>query len=334
MLQENENRLKPPKIIQTLVQGFNVVAAHPYVMLFPLLLDLLFWFGPFYRIKELLSPALEEMLETLSASLTTADVATVLQTTRTTWDQLFSNFNLLTVLRTYPIGIPSLLASKGYSANPLGNPLLIEVESSSEALLVIVLCVFLGLFLGALYYGLISRLLRKSKEKEKSVHFFYSIGQTFVLFILIVLAILLLSFPVLCFLSSFSVFVPTIGTLPLMILGLILLWIFVPLVFSPHGIFTRRLSAFKAISLSTKFVRISSMATTLFLTLAVALSYGLDLLWSTPAPDSWLYFLGILGHAFVSSGILAASFVYFRDGTIWMDEIIKLGPQKTTGTQL
>jgi hypothetical protein len=124
------------------------------------------------------------------------------------------------------------------------------------------------------------------------------------------------------------------GIIPLLILGIILLWVLMPFVFSAHGIFTRQLSAFKAISLSTKFVRISSLATSFFLTIAVSLSYGLDLLWSTPAPDSWLYCLGLIGHAFVSSGVLAASFIYFRDGTFWMEEVIKLGPQNMTGTNI
>ncbi|MGV8025442.1 MAG: hypothetical protein AB2L18_02665 [Anaerolineaceae bacterium] len=334
MLQENDTRIKPPRIIQTLVQGFNLIAAHPYIMLFPLFLDLFFWFGPFYRIKELLSPALDEMMQTFSTSLTGADVASTMEAVRTTWEQLLTNFNLFTGLRTVPIGIPSLLASKGYTANPIGNPLLVEMGSSSDASLLMIFCVVLGLFLGGIYYALISRLVLKNQENDKSTNIIYSVGQTFVLFFLIIVVILLLTFPILCFLSSFSVLIPTMGTLPLLILGIVLMWILLPFVFSPHGIFTRQLSAFKAIMLSTKFVRVSSLATTLFLTLAVSLSYGLDLLWSTPTPDSWLYFLGIIGHAFVSSGILAASFIYFRDGTNWMEEIAKLSPQNITRTNI
>lgn len=333
MLQENDSRLKPPKIMQTLVQGFNLVAAHPYIMAFPFLLDLFFWFGPFYRMKELLSPWINEMMQTLSTSMTTSDVASVLDATKATWEQLLANFNLLTMLRTYPIGIPSLLSSKGYSPNPLGSPLLIEVGSSSEAATLIIACVFVGLLLSGLYYALIGGMVQKTEAKEKT-HILYEIGQLFVLFFVVVLAIMLLTVPVMCFLSSFSVLIPTMGTIPLMILGLVALWIFIPFIFSAHGIFSKQLSALKSISLSTKFVRISSMATTVFLTLAVALSYGLDLLWSTPPADNWLFALGILGHAFISSGILAASFVYYRDGTNWMEEVIKLSQQNTTRTQL
>ena len=333
MLQDKNTRLKPPRIIQTLVQGFNLIAAHPYLMLFPLLLDLFFWFGPFFRIKELLTPFLEEMLQSYSTTLVNNDVLPSVEVFREVWSQLLANFNLLTGVRTYPIGVPSLLSLKGYTPNPVGFPLLIEVNSSAAALRVLFISAVIGILLGSIYYALISRLINKGKEEEKG-NLFYLIGQSFSLFIMILILLAILSFPVLCFISSISAFIPTMGMLPLIVLGIIVLWFCLPLVFSPHGIFTRNLSAIRSISLSTKFVRLSSFATSFFLTIAVSLSYGMDLLWSTPKPDSWLFLLGLFGHAFISSGILCASFIYFRDGTRWMEEVIKLSPQNVNGLKM
>lgn len=334
MLQENENRLRPPKIIQTLVEGFNLIASHPYLMLFPLALDALFWFGPFYRIKDLLSPMVDEMMQSLSTTLVNSETLPAVDVIKASWDQLLTHFNLLSTLRTYPIGIPSLLAGKGFTNNPLGAPMVFEIGSSSAAFNTVIVCVSLGLLLGGIYYALISSLVVKDQPGDPCLTIFRSISQTFVFFCLLLVVLIILSIPVLCFLSSISVFIPTMGTLPLLILGLVLMWILLPLVFTPQGIFVKQLSAVKAISLSSKFVRISSLATTFFLTIAVSLSYGLDLLWITPASDSWLLGLGIVGHAFVSSGILAATFIYFRDGTRWMEEIMKLGPQNINGTNL
>lgn len=334
MLQENENQLRPPKIIQTLVEGFNLIASHPYLMLFPLALDVFFWFGPFYRIKELLSPAVNEMMQTLSTTLVNSDAMPSLDVIKASWDQLLTNFNLLTSLRTYPIGIPSLLATKGYTSNPVGAPAIFEITSSSAAINIVIGCIFVGLLLGGIYYALISRLVVKDQQNMTRSTIFYSLSQSFVFFLLLLVMLIILSVPVLCFLSSISVLIPTMGMIPLLVLGLILMWILLPMVFTPQGIFTKQLSAVKAISLSSKFVRISSLATSLFLTIAVSLSYGLDILWTTPDPNSWLLGLGIIGHAFVSSGILAATFIYFRDGTHWMEEVMKLGPQSINGTNL
>ncbi len=334
MLENNKTQLKPPKVMQTFVQGFNLVAAHPYLMAFSLFLDFFFWFGPFYRIKNLLSPALDEMMATLSNSITTSDVASLLKSTKETWELMLDNFNLLITLRTYPIGIPSLLASKGYVANPLSSRAIFEVPSSSQAMLILLACFLGGIFLTGLYYSLISDLVQNNKIFGKDSRLFYRIGQTFLFFFLIILAATLLTFPILCFLSSLTAFMPTANTIPFLILGIVLLWIIMPFIFSAHGIFAKHINAFQSISLSTKFVRLSSPATTLFLTIAIALSYGLDLLWSTPSSASWLYALGLIGHAFVSSGILCASFVYYRDGTLWMEEMLRVAQQNAPKTQI
>jgi len=331
MLQENDSTLRPPKIVQTLVQGFNLVAAHPYIMLFPLLIDLFYWFGPFYRIKELLSPSIEQIIQAFAIDSMNSEMVPVLDELRLMWNDLLSNFNILSVLRTYPIGVPSLLATKGFGSNPLGTPLLFEVGSSTSAVQIVIACLFVGILIGSIYYALVSRLVEKPSGDENGSTLFQLITQSFALFFLAILVLVVLSFPVLCFISSVSVFLPTLGTIPLIILGAIILWLVMPLVFSPHGIFSRQLSAVKAITLSTKFVRISSSGTIFFLAVAISLSYGLDLLWSTPEPDSWLFLLGMIGHAFISSGLVAASFVYFRDGTKWMEDFIKQGSQNVNG---
>jgi hypothetical protein len=39
----------------------------------------------------------------------------------------------------------------------------------------------------------------------------------------------------------------------------------------------------------------------------------------------------MIGHAFRSSGLVAASFVYFRDGTKWMEDFIKQGSRNVNG---
>jgi hypothetical protein len=114
------------------------------------------------------------------------------------------------------------------------------------------------------------------------------------------------------------------GTLPLLILGLVLMWILLPLVFTPQGIFVKQLSAVKAISLSSKFVRISSLATTFFLTIAVSLSYGLDLLWITPASDSWLWAGIVVMHRFVR---YLGSHLYLFSRLYRRMKIMKHGPK-------
>ena len=47
--------------------------------------------------------------------------------------------------------------------------------------------------------------------------------------------------------------------------------------------------------------------------------------------DSWMTLLGIFGHSFVTTALLASSFVYYRDMTAWLQAVIeKLRPNAVT----
>jgi len=46
-------------------------------------------------------------------------------------------------------------------------------------------------------------------------------------------------------------------------------------------------------------------------------------LWNIPDNTTWLLLLGIIGHAFVTTSLLAASFVYYHDADVWVGELIK-----------
>ena len=53
------------------------------------------------------------------------------------------------------------------------------------------------------------------------------------------------------------------------------------------------------------------------------LAFGLNFLWSIPPEDSWMTLLGIFGHAFVTTALLAGSFIYYRDMNIWLQSVIE-----------
>jgi hypothetical protein len=48
----------------------------------------------------------------------------------------------------------------------------------------------------------------------------------------------------------------------------------------------------------------------------------LNTLWRVPQETSWLTLVGILGHGFVTTSLLAASIIYYRDGVRWVDHIL------------
>jgi len=48
------------------------------------------------------------------------------------------------------------------------------------------------------------------------------------------------------------------------------------------------------------------------------------MLWKAPPVTSWLTLVGVGGHAFISTALLAASFVYYRDADHWVQETLAL----------
>jgi len=325
----NEPKVLPPKLIPSLVEGFNAIANHIYIIIFPILLDLLLWFGPFVRIKDLVLPTLLNASD-LSAPAYGQDSQTFVQTAKDMWTLLLGQFNMLYNLRSYPIGIPSLLSFKGVQQNPLGGLPIIELQSFNSAFWLLVGFSFIGLIIGSLYFALIAAVTNTGDWKSALKQIPAQIVQCLVLSLILFIALMFLSIPAICLISSMLVFLPSLGSLPLVVFGMMLIWVLLPMVFSPHGIFANQYKATTAIANSIKLVRPLISIVGLFFTMLIMLSYGLDFLWSTPNPESWMLLVGIFGHAFVSSSLIASSFVFYNNGMKWLQVII---PDVNAGKQ-
>ncbi|MDK2982003.1 MAG: hypothetical protein PWQ55_2350 [Chloroflexota bacterium] len=327
----NEPKVLPPKLIPSLVEGFNAVANHIYIIIFPILIDLFFWFGPFVRIKDLVLPTLLNASD-LSAPAYGQDSQAFVATAKEMWTTLLSQFNVLYNLRAYPIGIPSLLSYKGVQQNPLGGLPIVELQSSTSAFWLMVGLSLLGLVIGSIYFALIAAVTGADDRKSVLNRIPSQIVQCIMLSVILFIALLFLSIPAICLISSLLVFLPSLGALPLVVFGLALVWVLMPMAFSPHGIFSNQYKATTAIANSIKLVRPLISIVGLFFTVLIMLGYGLDFLWSTPDANSWMLLVGIFGHAFVSSSLIAASFVFYNNGMKWLKVIIpdaKPGQQKT-----
>jgi hypothetical protein len=146
--------------------------------------------------------------------------------------------------------------------------------------------------------------------------------QMFGLALTCALVIFLLTIPASIFLSVSMVGGTPLWQCALPLYGLFALWLILPLMFSPHGVFVHQYNLFESLKASVKMVRKTLPSTVIFLGVALLISKGLDLLWLAPQDTSWLLVVGILGHAFVATSLLAASFVYYRDADRWTRQAI------------
>ena len=184
---------KPPTYFSAFKNGFNAVAGHIYVILFPIILDLILMFGPQIRIGKLLAPLYNELLQvSQSPQLKQLSVADQTQFFNTLKDYL-SRINLVSMLSTFPIGIPSILVP-GIKENPMGIPFEIDLISVSRALGLIVVLYIVGVALGVVYFNLLARLSSENKQPYTLKNFFWQYFQmlTFCVWLIVIIFIIIL----------------------------------------------------------------------------------------------------------------------------------------------
>jgi hypothetical protein len=161
-----------------------------------------------------------------------------------------------------------------------------------------------------------------------------SIKQTVLLSIIWLGFLFIFGLPAFLLLSVITVVSPFLGQVLLFLGALVLIWLLMPVFFSAHGIFTLQMDALRAILNSMRMVRFTLPNTGLFLLVFVLINTGLNFLWNTPSQNSWWMLVGIAGHAFVSTALLAASFIYYRDINAWLTVVFEQLQRQTTSAKV
>ena len=317
---ETTPKIGPPRVMPALVAGFNAVANHIQIILFPVALDILLWFGPHVRLKALVTPMLADFMRNL-LQFSPPDMIEQVRATQDLWATALERYNLLSTLRTFPIGITSLMGAKGPMSTPFGPATIYEMPSVWLALVAWLLLIFLGLVGGSLYFNAVARLTAEPRDAFDLQQVLHQILQTLILCVALYAMAVMLFIPLSLMLSVLAMISMMLAQVAMLLLTFLFLWLFLlPLFFTPHGIYAMKQNAPAALLTSARLVRSFLPGAGLFLLVVLSFSQGLDLLWRTPEDKSWMLLVGVLGHAFTSTGLMAASFVYYRDGVRWMKE--------------
>ncbi|HWQ46598.1 MAG TPA: hypothetical protein VN376_07010, partial [Longilinea sp.] len=231
--------------------------------------------------------------------------------------------NFASLLRTYPLGVPSLLFGQNFTANPLGEVSIINIPSIDLLMLFWLVLVLAGLFLGCLFFDALCRVTAPEKTKFSFRLIMQQYGQVLSFTVVLVIVLTLLIIPAFSVLSLLTTSGSGFSQVLLLVMVFMGVWLLLPLVFSIHGIFVNKQRAFASITTSIRMVRVFLPGTGMFIMTAILLNQGLSLLWMLPGPGNWMMGVGIAGHAFISTGLCAATFVYYRGGLIWMQEAIR-----------
>ena len=304
----------PVGIIDSLASGFEIVAAHLQILLLPLGVDLFLWLGPRVSVRPFM-PGLEQFWMSL-----------VPYADSTSKSQVMDYVHEAQILaqtapdRYLPILLPpTLLGGRQASVLPFNfRPSVIEawtwnlgailVALLSSLVLVEIYCAWIALYVRDEPFSLWSFTRQVLSVMLQSI---LAIGGSLMIG-LALLALLLLGFGILGMIGSDALIIGATWLL------FALVFIFVipacmMAVFTLHSMFLNRRNILAAMWDSVRVVQWNMLPTTILMVLVVGIYFAMNVIWSLADRGSWLTLAAMGGNAFISTGLIAATFVYYKD---------------------
>jgi hypothetical protein len=321
----------PPGVIQAIRAGLETISNHLSVLLPPLVLDLLLWFGPRLSVKNALIRMFSNAMDLYSMNGMANEMQVKqMMTIQELLADFFLKYNLFSVLRTFPVGVSSLLQSKMPTVTPFGMTPAIEVGSLTNMAGMAFLLTLCGWALGGLYFNWVSGATGIRETASGSGR---AVMQTLLFSTILAAATFMIGIPVMIILGIIGLIGAELLQIAMFVIALFSAWIIVPIFFAPHGMYLRGQNAFYSIYSSLRMARFTLPSSSMFVLAVFIISQGLNYLWSVPEDNSWMMLVGIAGHAFVTTALLAASFIYYRDMNAWLEIVFERLKPNTAAPQ-
>jgi len=296
--------------------GFEVTARHLELIFLPLLLDLFLWLGPRLSVSPLLMAIKDLMSQLMTADVvlpeTTENYVRMIQLL----EELGGGFNLFSFLNPGPLlGIPVLTPSRMSVLTPMGEQSVVEVASFFVVMAVVVALAIVGLGLNALYLRILGKsVIAETEAAIPGPRTIWAVWRQFIQFgILLYVAFFIFSMVT-------SIFATIVGLFSFFVAGLMMaamlsitLFVVVHLLFTVPGMVQLRRGLFRAMKESLLLTRVDFVNVAFLLGLILVISRGLNVVWMLPEPDSWATFVGLGGHAFVSTALTAGLFIFYQE---------------------
>ncbi|HET7035267.1 MAG TPA: hypothetical protein VFI42_06240 [Thermomicrobiaceae bacterium] len=293
---------EPAGIIDTIGQAFALLVGRPYLIWPPVLLDLFLWLGVHLSARPL-TDVLQQWIRGSSAGN---------ETTLRQLQNLGQHYN---VFELFGVAMPSLVQGLGTEPTAGVAPTWIAGLSWGWLALVAAGLLVLGAAVGMAYLTIIGYLV--GLEAIRPAPFVRAAARNvrnLIGFVLVTVGIvILLALPVLTLTIAllvlginvlpFAEFVITVGVLCLVLL----------LYFGQDAIVISDAGPMRAVYLSYNVVRRNFWPTVGFALVSTIVGSGVPLAMSVFTHSPWSMPFALVGHAFIATGMLAASMLFYRE---------------------
>jgi hypothetical protein len=287
--------------VDSLSAGFGVVNGQPWIILIPVLLDLFFLFGPRVSIAPIVSQIVTQ------PSFTRAFGADATAPAITFAEEA----NLLGLLSpagvTLPTIVPALRIARGS---------FMFLDSAGGAVLLALAAILGGSLLGCVYRAILAQQARDGELSPLSLlrEAVVAWYRLLVLVVLLFTAGIVVIFP-LAFLAALASLATAAATAVMTaIVVTVALAAQLYLFFAPDAIFISRVGPIQAIRRSVEVVHAGVWSALTLAILITVILVGTGQVWIALASQaSWGLALGIVGNAYIASGLVAASMLFYRE---------------------
>ncbi len=307
MMRKNEQQHSLPGVMATLAAGFDLTTKHLWLIALPVLLDVFLWLGPRLSIR----PLIEQFLALLPSDPNMDIVAEQMRL-------LAPYSNLFSFLSLPLVGVPVLMSGLAPEKTPLAVSIS-EINGYGAWFGYLILFLLTGLLLTAVYYTLTAFVVGKGGYRSPVTlpQFVGQIGRVWGSFFLVGLALflflLVLYLPLSLVTFLVSLLSPFLGLLVIMVGLVLVMWVILAAFFMPQSMAFNGRSPIRAIQESILLIRHHGSTVMGLILAVIILNNLLDQFLLLMDDGSWITAVSILAHAFVSTSLLTATFIFYRD---------------------
>jgi hypothetical protein len=315
-------------IIDTLSAGFDRVTRHLWLILIPALVDIAIWTGPRLSISRLSQRA-------VAALPSAQELGTQYQQSLQMFQELLGDLgagaNLLSLLSMRALGLRSLTGT----AQPQSVPFttvrrIIEIQTWSELAATSLALTLLGLLIGCVFLSWVAQDVR-----DEGLSFPRTLqlsGRSWIrLIALALVAVGVVSLTLLAMSFGYTVLAllsPQLAAVVMSVFAIASLWLsaYASMVFffTVRAMFVNNMSVLHSVWSGLNILHRNFLPAIVFLILVYVIQAGLAYIWRELAVNIAGTFVGIIGNAYVSTGLIMASFIFYRDRFIAWQEAARL----------